>query len=75
MLLTQETGNIWVQIGILLVCIALFVGTYLLNKHTKKPEGCEEVSEHCIGCTITTCSHHPDNSKDNSKDKGEEKND
>ena len=72
MIFTQETGNIWVQIGILLVCIALFVGTYLLNRHTKKPDGCENVSEHCTGCTISSCAHHPNNSKEG---KGEEKND
>ena len=68
MIFTQETGNIWVQIGILLVCIALFVGTYLLNRHTKKPDGCENIT----GCTISSCSHHPNNSKE---EKGEEKND
>lgn len=56
-------------IGVVLVCVALFIGTYLLNKHTKKPEGCENLEENCSGCTLYGCSHHP--SQNNETEKGE----
>ena len=58
MIFTQETGNIWVQIGILLVCIALFVGTYLLNRHTKKPRRGEKISQHSTECTVPCETNH-----------------
>ena len=42
------------------IAIAMFISTYLLNKNTKKPEGCEgELGEACSGCKILACSHHP----------------
>ena len=37
--------------------IAVFIGTYLWNKHTPKPDGCEDLSE-CGGCNNIACSHH-----------------
>ena len=46
--------------GVLLALIALFIGTYLLNKKTPKPDGCKEHVE-CEGCKIVSCSHHPSN--------------
>ena len=69
MFLTDGIWDVLKSIGIVIICVLLFVGTYLLNKRTKKPEGCEDMSEHCEGCSIVNCSHHPNNS---SKEKGEE---
>ena len=70
MFLLDEIGQILASIGVVVVCVGLFVGTYLLNKKTKKPEGCEDVSEHYEGCSLVGCSHHPDN-----QEKGEDSND
>ena len=42
--------------GIIMVSlVGAFVGSYLLNKKTPKPEGCENVEESCEGCQITSC--------------------
>ena len=40
---------------LLIVLIGLFIFTYLLNKRTPKPEGCENLEENCEGCQITSC--------------------
>jgi hypothetical protein len=56
--------QILLSIGIVVICVLLFVGTYLLNKRTKKPDGCEDIEENCAGCAISTCSHHPENKKE-----------
>ena len=40
---------------LLIVLIGLFIFTYLLNKRTPKPEGCEGLEENCEGCQITSC--------------------
>lgn len=60
--------SVLVAVGIVLVCVALFIGTYLLNKHTKKPEGCENLEENCSGCTLVGCSHHPANNEEEKKE-------
>jgi len=62
--------QILATIGVILVAIGLFIGTYLLNKHTKKPEGCENLEENCSGCALVSCSHHPNNKEEN-KESGE----
>lgn len=42
--------------GILLIAlIGLFIFSYLLNKKTPKPEGCQNLEESCEGCQITSC--------------------
>lgn len=41
------------------VLVAVYIGTYLLNKRTKKPAGCEDLTASCTGCAVTSCSHHP----------------
>ncbi|MCF0117159.1 MAG: hypothetical protein HUJ61_03810 [Bacilli bacterium] len=64
--------SLGLSILIMVVAVALFIGTYLLNKNTKKPEGCEELGEACQGCKILECSHNP--SKNNKEEK-ENKND
>ena len=35
--------------------VGAFVGSYLLNKKTPKPEGCENIDDSCEGCQITSC--------------------
>lgn len=44
----------------LAIMIAIFIGTYLLNKNTPKPEGCDDMEE-CSACANFGCtmnSHH-----------------
>ena len=54
----NDTTRIIIAVGIVVVCVVLFIGTYVLNKRTPKPEGCEEVGSECEGCQITSCSHY-----------------
>lgn len=35
--------------------IGLFIVSFLLNKKTPKPEGCEDLEAECSTCPITTC--------------------
>ena len=37
--------RIVIAVLIVLVCVGLFIGTYILNKRTPKPEGCENLGE------------------------------
>jgi hypothetical protein len=39
------------------ILVAIYIGTYILNKKTPKPEGCEELKE-CSGCANVACSHY-----------------
>ena len=73
-LLISELGKLLGSIGVVVFCVFLFVGTYLLNKKTKKPEGCIDASEYCEGCSLTSCSHHPSNEPKQEKE-GEKEND
>lgn len=50
--------RIILAVVIVLVCVGLFIGTYILNKRTPKPEGCENLGEECEGCQMTSCSHY-----------------
>lgn len=45
-----------------LFLVGIFISTYLLNKKTPKPEGCEDLisSAGCRGCKQFSCGHHPD---------------
>ncbi len=72
-LLISSIGKIFASIGVVLVSIALFIGTFLLNKKTKKPDGCENLDETCAGCQLIQCSHHP--IKKEEEIKGEKNND
>lgn len=54
----NDTTRIIIAVGIVVVCVVLFIGTYVLNKRTPKPEGCEDVGSECEGCQITSCSHY-----------------
>lgn len=65
-------SNFWdylVPAGVLIVAIGLFILSYLLNKKTPKPEGCQDTTQECEGCKMIGCSHHPINQEQN---KGEE---
>lgn len=48
--------NIWAFVW-MAILIAVFIGTYLWNKNTPQPEGCEDMSE-CSGCNNIACAHH-----------------
>lgn len=52
----------------LVVLIGIFIGTYLWNKKTPKPEGCEDVSEACSGCANVACTHHTAHNEEEIKD-------
>jgi hypothetical protein len=69
MLLLNQIEQVLGSIGLLIVCIFLFVGTYLLNKRTKKPDGCIDTSQYCEGCSLTECSHHPEKTKEEGEEK------
>ena len=60
--------RIVIAVLIVLVCVGLFIGTYILNKRTPKPEGCENIGSECEGCQITSCSHHQN--KNEEKEEG-----
>ncbi|MGI6644953.1 MAG: hypothetical protein ACOX28_04365 [Bacilli bacterium] len=61
-----------VIVAILIVTLlgCLFAFAYLLNRRTKKPEGCEDVYKECETCTITSC--HVREREVKKKQKGEE---
>ncbi len=60
-------SGLWaiVWLGIL---IAVFIGTYIWNKNTPKPVGCEDVSEECGGCANIACTHHTAHNEEEIKD-------
>lgn len=39
--------------------VGTFIVTYLLNKKTPKPKGCETITTNCKGCKMISCGHHP----------------
>lgn len=41
------------------VLASLVVVGYVLNSKTPKPEGCENLTENCEGCHITSCINNP----------------
>lgn len=54
----NETTRIILAVVIIVVLVGIFIGTYILNKRTPKPEGCEEVGAECEGCQMTSCAHY-----------------
>ena len=44
-----------------LFLVAMFIITYILNKKTHKPKGCEDIIKNagCRGCKMISCGHHP----------------
>ncbi|MBD5390520.1 hypothetical protein HDR67_00725 [bacterium] len=48
-------------ITILVLLVVLFVVSYVLNKRTPVPKGCEQIKisdEFCLNCTNTECKIH-----------------
>lgn len=37
----------------------LYVFLFIKNKHTPKPEGCENLTPDCSGCKDYSCPNHP----------------
>lgn len=46
--------SLWALL-VLVGLIGIFIASYLLNKNTKKPEGCENLKAECGSCPIHTC--------------------
>lgn len=46
-----------IAVIVLVVLVGFFLLTFILNKKTPKPEGCEDLNAKCDGCQITACSH------------------
>lgn len=60
----DETTAIILAVVVVVISVGLFIFTYLLNKRTPKPEGCESIGSECEGCQITSCSHYIKNTKE-----------
>ena len=48
-------------IAIIILLIVLFIVSYVLNKRTPVPEGCEQIKiseEFCLNCTNSECKIH-----------------
>jgi hypothetical protein len=56
--------SIFWAIVIGLALVGIFITTYLLNKNTPVPEGCEP-NPGCEGCQITSCVVRKDNKEVN----------
>ncbi|MCH3977347.1 MAG: hypothetical protein LKE36_07235 [Bacilli bacterium] len=44
-----------IAIGIIALLLGVFILSYILNKRTPKPEGCEEIDKECATCSIDSC--------------------
>ena len=64
MILASKVFSIIMAALIMIFMVGAFVGSYLLNKKTPKPEGCENIDENCEGCQITSCSHRIENKEE-----------
>ena len=42
----------------------IYIASYLLNKKTPKPEGCEDLLSGCSGCNDISCSHNSAHNKE-----------
>ena len=55
-----KTIYLVIAIITIVALIALFFITYVLNKRTPVPTGCEKVyNEHCHDCKNKNCLYHP----------------
>ena len=65
MILTiNQTGYLIIAIALIILLIALFFISYVLNKKTPIPKECVEMLEEndaCVGCKNITCSHYKAN--------------
>lgn len=44
-----------------ILLVSIFIITYIMNRNTPKPEGCEEIINEvsCRCCKQLSCGHHP----------------
>ena len=59
--LMGRTGYLIIAIAIIVLLIVAFFVTYVINKKTPVPKGCEnllEESEHCFGCPNKSCKNY-----------------
>lgn len=56
-----------IGIGIALILFIIFIISYLLNKKVPKPDGCDEVDEHCLDCSNPLCRNKKIDKKENEK--------
>lgn len=62
---SSDTIYLIIGIAIILVLVILFVISYILNKKTPVPKGCENLlidEEKCSSCTNELCKLRPKNS-------------
>lgn len=64
----SEEVRVIIAVGVVVICVGLFIGSYILNRRTPKPEGCENLGSECEGCQMTSCSHYVE--KNNEKKEG-----
>lgn len=61
MILTiNQTGYLIIAIAVVILLVALFFISYVLNKKTPIPKECVEMLENtdaCVGCKNIACSH------------------
>lgn len=54
-----------IAILVFIALIAIFFLTYVLNKKTPVPKGCEKVeNEHCVGCANKACEFYKEENKE-----------
>jgi len=66
-----EWARILIAVALVIGLVALLILSYVLNKRTKKPEGCVEINEHCPSCNVEGCPTRSASYEDNNL-KGEE---
>ena len=54
----SEEVRIIIAVVVVLLSVGLFIGTFILNKRTPKPDGCENLGSECEGCQMSSCSHY-----------------
>lgn len=64
MLFVSKLTSILVATLVITGLVLAFVFSFLLNKKTPKPEGCENLEENCEGCQVTSCSHRIENKEE-----------
>ena len=64
MFLLGQAFYIIISIVLIIGLLILFFVTYVLNKRTPPPKGCEKLieSEHCLDCKNTMCKFYKEKS-------------
>lgn len=61
MFLISQTVMLIIAIAIIVLLVVIFFVTYLYNKKTPIPEGCEQTAinvQNCSACANFGCEHH-----------------